>query len=359
MEAHPRIRMRAKLMTLALALTVGVVLAEGVARLWLAVRGESDAYASTEEVRDRVEDGLAEFEPHPYLSYIPTRHFDEGGTRHDSRGFRSEEPAVPKPEGVTRIVALGGSTTYTSNVADNEDAFTYVLEDLLRSEYGYEDVEVLCACSSGYTSWETLVNLATRVLELEPDVVMIYHGFNDVGPRLVWPDTYRSDNSGHRTAWRWPRPSLLEKSLIYRIATSARDRLWTLDSFTMIDDEPDEEPLDLLRENPPTHFRANLEHAFVLSRFRGAQVVTAPFVFSEEPEDYADIEGAVETAIAEHNEVVRTLADQHDVHWVPLDELMPRAGDFWADAIHLNERGAAQKASIYARFLHERVLGSS
>ena len=67
---------------------------------------------------------------------------------------------------------------------------------------------------------------------------------------------------------------------------------------------------------------------------------------------------AIEDAIAEHNDVTRSLAEEHGTLLLPLDELMPREESFWDDAIHVNAKGAARKAAIYAQFLDESLLGA-
>src|SRR5688500_5241789 len=142
--------------------------------------------------------------PHQYLVYYPTPNYQKGQTFHNSLGYRADEFTVEKPSNVFRIVALGGSSTYDIRIEDNEKTFTAQLQKLLTEEYGYQNVEVINAGVPGYNSWEILINLEFRVLDLNPDLVIIYEGTNDVHARLVEPSAYRGDNSRRRQPWHLP-----------------------------------------------------------------------------------------------------------------------------------------------------------
>src|SRR5690606_5902302 len=66
------------------------------------------------------------FRPHHYLGYTLQPGYRRGKTSHNSLGYRGPEVAIPKPSGVFRIAILGGSTTYTEFVRDDEKTFPYV-----------------------------------------------------------------------------------------------------------------------------------------------------------------------------------------------------------------------------------------
>ena len=123
-----------------------------------------------------------------------TANYQQAPNRHNSLGFRGEELA-PNTTGVARIAFVGGSTMYGEGVPD----YHMSLPDLLAFGLAREGkpVQSINAGCPGWTSLETLLNLQLRLLELEPDYVVFYHGINDVLPRMVWPATaYRGDMSG-------------------------------------------------------------------------------------------------------------------------------------------------------------------
>jgi lysophospholipase L1-like esterase len=94
---------------------------------------------------------------------------------------------------VFRIVTVGASTTY-GFFLDDEETYPAQLQQVLREEYGYENVEVINAGVPYYTSWDALVNIAFRIPELEPDLVILYEAINDIYARNVLPDCYQGNN---------------------------------------------------------------------------------------------------------------------------------------------------------------------
>src|SRR6188474_800569 len=84
---------------------------------------------------------------------------------------------------------MGDSATYgTSNPYD--ETYPYFLGEVLRDEMGYTNVEVINGGVRHYTSWNLFVDLAFRVAELKPDLVIVYAGWNDMDAREVSPDCY-------------------------------------------------------------------------------------------------------------------------------------------------------------------------
>ncbi|HEX2907938.1 MAG TPA: hypothetical protein VHO69_13800, partial [Phototrophicaceae bacterium] len=65
-------------------------------------------------------------EPMPYVNYVASPTY-EG---HNRLGYRGPEITLPKPEGVFRIVTLGGSTTYSS-ATDSEHSYPNQLQKIL------------------------------------------------------------------------------------------------------------------------------------------------------------------------------------------------------------------------------------
>jgi lysophospholipase L1-like esterase len=92
---------------------------------------------------------------------------------------------MPKPEGLVRIAALGGSTTFGLFVGADE-AFPAQLERRLSEELAPRAVEVINLGCPGWAS-DRIVNIFDSVLEFDPDFIVVYSGHNemlegDVGP---------------------------------------------------------------------------------------------------------------------------------------------------------------------------------
>lgn len=337
------------------------------ARLWL-------RYLATPEQYDRyvlftsIDAKDYAWTPHPYLSYYPTPNYEKGQTFHNSLGYRNEEFSLEKPGGVFRIVALGGSSTYDVSIKDNDETFTAQLEKLLKEEYGYQDVQVINAGVSGYNSWEILVNLEFRVLDLDPDLVIIYEGTNDVHARMVEPSAYRGDDLGRRQAWQAPRVDLWEHSTLLRILSRTMNitRQVSVDDFVsaptymswpfesrLIEDNLD--PVEILKKNPPIYFRRNLENMIAIAKEHDVQILFSTWAHSPNLNDYAS-EDYYQQGFRENNDVVKDVAVGHDIPLFDFAGVMPQEAIYWADGRHVNEAGALVKARLFAEYIHDQGL---
>jgi D-alanyl-lipoteichoic acid acyltransferase DltB (MBOAT superfamily) len=92
----------------------------------------------------------------------------------NSFGMRDQEYAVAKPAGVFRIAVLGPSHVKGTGVADGE-TFEAVLEEHLNGHRGSEEIryEVLNFGVGGYSLLQQLAMLDDRVLDFEPDAVIL------------------------------------------------------------------------------------------------------------------------------------------------------------------------------------------
>ena len=145
----------------------------------------------------------------------------------NAQGLRHDRPIEDKPAGRFRIVCVGDSVTFGYRIPlvfpddpaayDRDDApYAGRLERLLRAEYPGRDVEVLALAVPGYTSFQGRLLLEQTIGWLEPDVVILSFGFNDVAQRprpdavVMAPDlvstTLRrvlSSSQALLHLWRW------------------------------------------------------------------------------------------------------------------------------------------------------------
>jgi lysophospholipase L1-like esterase len=112
---------------------------------------------------------------------VPKRRYrlaDGGVCTVNSAGYRGPEFAIPKPAGIFRIVAMGGSSTF-SYETDDAGIWTRLLEEKLRARFG-AFIEVVNAGVPGYSAFHSKINYLYRIRELEPDAVLVYHTWNDM-----------------------------------------------------------------------------------------------------------------------------------------------------------------------------------
>jgi lysophospholipase L1-like esterase len=295
---------------------------------------------------------------HPYLVYAPNPAYrsSDGLNRHNSLGFRGAEFPVEKPPGVYRVVCIGGSSTYDNDVRDDSLTWTAQLERILREDYRRPEIHVINAGYGGYTTWESVNNLQFRVLDLEPDLVIIYNATNDVKARLVPPEAYRRDNTARRRAWRqdlrWWDHSLFLHYLGVRWGFSQRSHLA---DWVNVPKREENESFETLAANPPIYFRANLESMVAIARQHGAEVLLTSWAWSPHLDDYAS-EALFQQGFREHNEVSRRVALENDVPFYDFAAEMPQDPEYWSDGRHSSEKGARRKAELFAAFLDARVL---
>jgi len=97
----------------------------------------------------------------------------------NSLGFRGPEITREKPAGVVRVVLLGGSTTHGWYVGDDETIAAHLQRALEQRAPGRR-FEVINAALDGYDSYQVLERLRIDVVPLEPDIVILNVGINDV-----------------------------------------------------------------------------------------------------------------------------------------------------------------------------------
>lgn len=300
------------------------------------------------------------YAPHHYALYGLNPDFvTEEGTRHNSLGFRDERDLAPDDQAI-RIVFLGGSTTYTIRLRDNRKIFSSGLEQELNSRFGDRlgdrRIEVINAGLGGSTSAENLIRLAFFVSEVNPDLVVIQHGLNDVRPRLT--GTIRTDYGNYRKSWEAPSPFDSRNSIAYGVTVSLAQttmlgnfiahatRLTKARQVGAYTTRPHEgDPAENLERNEARYFARNTRYMVGLAREMGARVllVTAPFT---DELDAIHAKGA-----AEHNRILRAIAAEKDVLLFDLAAEMTLDDLHLPDAVHVSQEGSDLKRDLYLRYL--------
>jgi len=300
--------------------------------------------------------------PVPYLNYVANPAHPE----HNQMGYRGGEIELPKPDEVFRIVTLGGSTTYSTGTSP-EESYPAFLQQILRDEYGYSQVEVINGGMSGYSSWENFVNFSFRVLELDPDMIIVYAAVNDVVAReFASPDCYRGENEMRglnigRGLWVEQNQSLSPSALYRFIAIrlgwmpNPLDLQSAFETVSILcQDDPQGSTLaDRVEANIPIYFEHNLRNLLLVAQGNNVQPVLSTwsyYVEAERPDHWIN-------AINQHNEITEQLAEELDIPLYDLVANLPVDGEFWEiDGIHLVAKGTYEQASQYAQFLDESGL---
>ena len=370
----------ARLGLVAVALAVVWALAELAARLFLgnfASRDQFLAYATVQQLEARPAEQRW-MVPHRYLGYVPGPGYRDGANHHNSLGLRGEEIAPVAPPGVYRIVCLGGSTTYSTPVEDPADAYPARLEEALH-RIGHRQVEVVNAGVPGYGSLESLLYFELKILDLEPDLILVTHAANDVHARLVWPpQAYQGDNSGWRNARPLERqPAILEHSMALRMlwirmgwlpsfrsmesvfrpdaATSFTGRFHTQVMAGSYPEGPFEEvPIArMLEENRPVYLARHLRNLIAVASTHGIDVALVTFPYHPSWPGKAPVaDPAYRAALAGSNQVVRQIAAASEAYGFDLAARIPADEQLYTDGYHFTREGN----ELRARYLAERIV---
>ena len=99
----------------------------------------------------------------------------------NSQGFISTPELGAKDEGSLRIAFLGGSSTGgTSPVLEDEEPWPHLVAAELGEELGGRKVEHINGALPGFTTFESYGRLWSRIRFFEPDIVVVYHGWNEM-----------------------------------------------------------------------------------------------------------------------------------------------------------------------------------
>lgn len=327
---------------LLLALSIPLVLltvAEGAGRIGWEFEGDASVL----------------YQDHPYLIVVPKPNAQLGEYMINNLGYRGKSLSITKEEGVFRIVCLGGSSTFSLGVP-NEETWPQQLEDQLNSRFLQTmRVEVINAGVPGYTTAESLINLNLRLLDLQPDVIVIYHSYNDYKPNR-FPD-YEPDYSHWRRPYGkvWRNP--LRKWFAFFKMTDWAQTKFLPEKDTGISrfDTVDIPGLD--------SYQRNLSNMVEIAKARGIQVVLSSEATIMSPETVKTFPQGVQSgkqhvptlsilglldAVEKYDQRVRQVAEKYEVVYVDNLRLVSKDFEHFQDHIHLTKKGCQAVAENFA-----------
>jgi lysophospholipase L1-like esterase len=119
-------------------------------------------------------------DPLLFWSLTPGASTEDGRLWINEQGFRGPEVG-DKGADEYRILSLGESTTFAAQMPYG-DSYSAVLERKLTARDGSRGVRVLNAGVPGYSLFQGVLFLRERSAALQPDMVLLYFGYNDFLP---------------------------------------------------------------------------------------------------------------------------------------------------------------------------------
>ena len=226
----------------------------------------------------------------------------------NSWGFPGGEIEVQKPDGIYRILFLGDSVT--------QQGFPDYVEHFLNTRHPSMRFESITLAVSGYSSHQGRIIAETRGQLLDPDLVVVYFGWNDHWRAYGAIDSekvVKTQSSVRRLG-----------GVIYAKMRTLQAALWAVAQLT----GSKEEPLEIVRV-PPDQYRENLSQ--IVRVFQEDDVplmlITAPTAhYRLGVPDYLLEDGFIvskpwATSIhREYNNIVRITASEANVGLLDLEK---------------------------------------
>ena len=121
-----------------------------------------------------------------YKQHVPDQHFQTINI--NNLGFRGQEFSSQKPDDTYRIFFLGGSTAFGYGSTSDETAIPGYLQTMYDARDLPFEVEVINAGVNAVTSYTEYNMIKYRLLDMEPDLFIIYDGWNDAVKHPDNPD---------------------------------------------------------------------------------------------------------------------------------------------------------------------------
>lgn len=271
----------------------------------------------------------------------------------NSEGFPGDEFNIPKPQDVFRILYLGDSCTYQGYPED--------VEHLLNSDNpeSSRKIESVTLAVPGYSSHQGVTMTELYGQRLEPDLVVVYFGWND-----HWL-AYGATDAEKEFA-----PSGLSRlSLELHRFHLAQLFFWTGDVLAGRTDVP----LDTVRV-PPDQYAENLKK--ILEDFQEDSI---PVIFITAPTshyqlgvpdylvemNYVRDRNSALSLHKEYNEVVRQISQHEGSYLLDLEEGFNSLSSeelgslFSQDGIHFTPHGLSVVAERLSNFIQDQMLATN
>ena len=318
------------------------------------------------------------FYQHRRLGHALVRSYDYFGWVHvDSQGFRGSEVAEAKKPGVTRIMAVGASTTFDSFVSGDNKTWPARLAFWLDRLAPEQPTEVINAGVPGYRVIDHIIRLQTELYRFKPDVVILYETHNDLFGTLRRAALARENGRGgppDPTPGEMPVVSpwehwLSRRSMLYSKVWLRWKALSLGREGKRLNPTGAASVPDVLLEQGLDQFERDLTSFLLMARGMGIRVVVPEIVQVSGVGTLVETDPAIRSVWARgvplvsvstvlsayhrYGERIRAVTGRLGVAFIPTAEFRLRGLEWYVedDPIHFNDRGADRMGEAMARAL--------
>ena len=276
----------------------------------------------------------------------------------NSIGLRSPEISAVPSKDEARLAVVGASTVMGAYAERNQDTFSYMLEDHLRRSFPGHKTHVINAGIAGNSMLSHLRMIRHVVLPLQPSVIILYPGQNDISGYCRQAVNLERSNGAIRD-YRLPAVSLPSWLLSHDLLI--KNTMWLRERPAGRNDVLAIGSID------PSLYRLSLEQIVELTKSAGVELVLAtssrayrrdmPLAeqlrLSETARYYNDCYDlpGLHDAMDFHNEIVRQIANQYDVPLIDLAIEVPGGSEYFADSSHFSYEGEELVARLLFEFM--------
>lgn len=305
----------------------------------------------------------------------------------NNMGFRGDFLSMPKPSDEFRIFLLGGSSTEGLYLDDSQAIHSVLQKDLNEHIPPDIKVKVYNVAKSGDFSVDHISMIAHRIMHLEPDMIIICCGVNDL-TRSIYNFNYLFYDQKIRSQkklsfWRLLKILSTEFQIprrIYYLARkiSPRSEQRLLEEISSKSNYKGKIKLRMsapVSNNKPrtdlVAYRNNLKTIIGICEAHGKKLIliTQPTTWNTSVDPRINNwqwmlyrngvtyrEDLMDEAIESLNNVMRQVANKHSVPLYDLARLIPKSSEYFYDDAHFNVKGAYQFGTGLAFFILEENL---
>ena len=296
----------------------------------------------------------------------------------NNMGFRGDDLAIPKPANEFRIFMVGGSTTECLYLDDSK-AITRVLQNELNKQTTNLTVKVFGAGKSGDASDDHCSMIIHRIVQLQPDMIIVFAGINDLTRAIVNYDYlhYVKDEPPERLRLLkyLATESQIVRRFYYLFGQMSPPVTQVFQEIHLRSEYKKSirlcNSLPVSNERPrvdPGAYANNLRTIAGAAQAQGIKLVLMTQQTTWNGPENANLkewqwlvcrsgtryrEDYMNEALTALNDQTRQVARQFSIPVYDLAGTMPKSRDFFYDDVHFNDRGAQEAAIGLATLIRE------
>lgn len=262
----------------------------------------------------------------------------------NSLGFRGPELVTPRPGNSLRVWCVGGSSTFDIYSSDNGATWPAQLQGLLQRALPRRAVEVINAGIPGEVLHGSLIDFVRHYPAVRPDVLVVYHGPNDLRGVANAPPPRLPGELVRRLSWL---------AFFRVIQREAEQRMIPRGSYT--GRRLSEGQLDrVAHELRPIVMAAEQRGVAVVLASHALRLSLAPTVSEAEASLGHDSDLLVipplevSRAMDAYNAIVERIALERDHTFADVRRAVPPDDKYWGDSTHFTAAGSRLAARAVA-----------